>query len=115
MKKYWKTILISLVIVTTISSYYIQAAMEELNLEVTSEFIVMLSTLVYLKSKSLLPQETEDEEEITEEELIRRIIEYKKYKEITKKLRENYNEYSKRIFKMTEKKEKRIEKKIRFF
>ena len=42
----------------------------------------MSSTLLYLKSKHLLPKMQEDEEEITEEELIRRIIEYKKYKEI---------------------------------
>ena len=62
--------------------------MEEMNLEITSEFLVMSSTLLYLKSKHLLPKEQEDEEEITEEELIRRIIEYKSYKEITKKLKE---------------------------
>ena len=45
----------------------------------------MASTLLYLKSKSLLPKQEEEEEEITEEELIRRIIEYKKFKEISKK------------------------------
>ena len=56
--------------------------MERLNLEIASEFLVMASTLILLKSKSLLPKQVEDEEEITEEELIRRIIEYKKYKEI---------------------------------
>ena len=91
--------------ITQITDQYIEYinAMEKLNLEVTSEFIVMLSTLVYLKSKSLLPQDVEEEEEITEEELIRRIIEYKKYKEIVKTLRENYAEYSKRIYKLPEK------------
>ena len=75
--------------------------MQELNLEITSEFLVMASTLLYLKSKNLLPKQDE-EEEITEEELIRRIVEYKKFKEISKKLRENYDIYSKRIFKMPE-------------
>lgn len=75
-------------------------AMEEMNLEVTSEFLIMASTLLYLKSKTLLPKETEDEEELTEEELLKRIIDYKKYKEISKKLRENYEIYSKRIFKL---------------
>ena len=60
--------------------------MEQMNLEVTSEFLVMSSTLLYLKSKHLLPKVDEEEEEITEEELIRRIIEYKKDKEITKNL-----------------------------
>ena len=76
--------------------------MEQMNLEVTSEFLVMSSTLLYLKSKHLLPKVDEEEEEITEEELIRRIIEYKKYKEITKKLKENFLEYSKRFYRGTE-------------
>ena len=76
--------------------------MEQMNLEVTSEFLVMSSTLLYLKSKHLLPKTQEEEEEITEEELIRRIIEYKKYKEITKKLKANFLEYSKRFYKMAE-------------
>ena len=58
--------------------------MQEMNLEIASEFLVMASTLLYLKSKSLLPKQEEEEEEITEEELIRRIIEYKKFKEISK-------------------------------
>ena len=51
---------------------------EELNLEIASEFVVMASTLVLLKSKSLLPKDVEDEAELTEEELLRRIIDYKK-------------------------------------
>ena len=76
--------------------------MEKMNLEVTSEFLVMSSTLLYLKSKHLLPKAQEDEEEITEEELIRRIIEYKKYKEITQKLKSNFIEYSKRFYKKVE-------------
>ena len=76
--------------------------MEKMNLDVTSEFLVMASTLLYLKSKHFLPKTQDDKEEISEEELIRRIIEYKKYKEITKKLKENYLEYSKRYFKMQE-------------
>ena len=41
--------------------------MEQMNLEVTSEFLVMSSTLLYLKSKHLLPKVDEEEEEITEE------------------------------------------------
>lgn len=74
--------------------------MEQMNLEVTSEFVVMASTLLYLKSKTLLPKESEDEEELTEEQLLQRIIEYKKYKEISKKLKEMYEVYSKRVFKL---------------
>ena len=91
--------------ITQITDQYIEYlnAMEKLNLEIASEFIVMLSTLVYLKSKHLLPTTGEEEEEITEEELVRRIIEYKKYKEIIKTLRERYDIYSKRKFKLPEK------------
>ena len=77
--------------------------MEKINLDITSEFLVMASTLMYLKSKKLLPKTDNDVEEITEEELIRRIIEYKKYKEITKKLREAYLLNSKRYFREVEK------------
>ena len=74
--------------------------MEEMNLEVTSEFLVMASTLIYLKSKSLLPSDNEESEEISEEELLRRIIEYKKYKEITKTLKSMYEENSVRFIKL---------------
>ena len=74
-------------------------AMEKMNLEIASEFVVMASTLLYLKSKKLLPKQEEEEEEITEEELIKRIIEYKKFKEISKVLKENYNLFSDRFFK----------------
>ncbi len=76
--------------------------MESMNLEVTSEFIIMASTLLYLKSKKLLPNKQEDEEEITEEELIRRIVEYKKYKDITAKLRESFETFSNRLYKSQE-------------
>lgn len=71
---------------------------ESLNLEIASEFLVMASTLLFLKSKNLLPKQEEDQEELTEEELIRRIIEYKKFKEISKVLKENYLVYSNRYF-----------------
>ena len=73
--------------------------MEKLNLEIASEFLVMASTLLYLKSKKLLPKQNEEEEELTEEELINRIIEYKKFKEISKTLKQNYLIYSNRFFK----------------
>ncbi len=76
--------------------------MEELNLEVTSEFLIMASTLILIKSKSLLPKVGDEEEEITEEELLRRIIEYKKYKEISKNLKKQYEENATRLFKSPE-------------
>ena len=67
--------------------------MEQMNLEVTSEFLIMASTLLYLKSKTLLPKDSEEEEELTEEELLKRIIDYKKYKEVSLKLKDRYLEY----------------------
>lgn len=80
---------------------YIHAA-EEMNLEITSEFLIMASTLVYMKSKGLLPKQEDIEEELTEEQLIARIIEYKAYKEMAEKLRQNYDEFSGRFFKLPE-------------
>ena len=73
--------------------------MEKMNLEIASEFIVMASTLLYINSKGLLPSIKEEEKELTEEELLQRIVNYKKYKEITKTLRQNYEEFSKRLYK----------------
>ena len=90
--------------IAEITDQYIEYinAMEEMNLEITSEFLIMASTLVYLKSKSVLPNVNDDEEEISEEELIRRIIEYKKYKEITSQFKEMYKKSSIRYFKNPE-------------
>ena len=87
--------------ISDITDQYIQylKMQEELNLEIASEFLVMASTLLLVKSKGLLPKEVDDESEITEEELLRRIIEYKKYKEITKQFKERIQVYSKRYYK----------------
>ena len=61
--------------------------MEELNMEIASEFIVMASELLYIKSKMLLPSEKplnpEEEEEDPRLALMKRLIEYKKYTEIS--------------------------------
>lgn len=61
--------------------------MEELNLNIASEYLVMASELIEMKSRHLLPikeseEETEDEID-AEEELKRRLLEYQKYKEST--------------------------------
>ena len=91
--------------ISEITDQYIEyiGQMEDAKLEVASEFLIMASTLLYIKSKTLLPNEVEDEAELTEEELIRRIIEYKKYKEISKTLRQNFDEFSKRTYRFPEK------------
>lgn len=65
--------------------------MERMNLEITSNYLVMASELLYIKSKMLLPRVINDEEEIEDdprEELANRLLEYQTYKEITKTLKE---------------------------
>ncbi|MBI5642397.1 MAG: segregation/condensation protein A [Deltaproteobacteria bacterium] len=67
--------------------------MKEMNLDVAGEFLVMAATLVHIKSKMLLPV---DEEAVPEEddgvdpreELIKRLLEYQRYKEAAKELAE---------------------------
>ena len=90
--------------ISKITDQYIEYInqMEKMNLDITSEFLVMSSTLIYLKSKSLLPKIESNTEEISEEELIRRIIEYKKYKEVTQKLKEAFLQNSKKFYKNQE-------------
>lgn len=67
--------------------------MEELNINVASSYLVMASELMEIKSKSLLPSNkkeevSENEEEVSRERLISKLIEYKKYKEITSSFKE---------------------------
>jgi segregation and condensation protein A len=64
---------------------YLQA-FQELNIDVAGEFVVMAANLIYLKSRSLLPADQQPPEEDAEEDdprwdLIRQLIEYKKFKE----------------------------------
>ena len=57
---------------------------EKMNLEIASEYLVMASELIELKSKLLLPnpKNEEGEEEDPREELVNRLLEYQAYKEI---------------------------------
>ncbi len=81
---------------------------EELNINIAASYLVMASELMYLKSKSLLPvvkkddEEVEDEE-ITRENLINRLIEYKRYKEMTPVFKELEEERKKIYIKAPEK------------
>ncbi len=69
--------------------------MQEMDIEVTSEFTVMASILLYIKSKSMLPKTEEDEEEgDPEEELRRRLIEYKMIKEASLILSQRESEFA---------------------
>lgn len=59
--------------------------MEELNLDIASEYLVMATELLQYKSSMLLPKkevETDDYEEDFKTELIKKLVDYKKYKEV---------------------------------
>lgn len=63
--------------------------LEEMNIEVASEFILVASTLMRIKAKMLLPRPVLDEEgnEIDpREELVKHLLEYKRYKAVVKEL-----------------------------
>ena len=66
---------------------------KDMNLDLAGEFLVMAATLVHIKSKMLLPPdiaETEEEEEGADprEELVRRLLEYQRYREAARELSE---------------------------
>lgn len=64
---------------------YIEA-MEELNLDIASEYLIMAAELIEMKSSTLLPNKKVEEdtyEEDPREQLIARLLEYKRYKEMT--------------------------------
>ena len=69
--------------------------MRELDLEVAGEFVVMAATLLYIKSRELLPVDQQvvpegedDDEDDPRWELIRRLVEYKKFKDAAAQLQE---------------------------
>ena len=68
--------------------------MKDLHLEIASEYLSELASLIEYKSKKLLPREEVQVEEEYEEDqrtkLIARLVEYQKYKEISEKLRIDY-------------------------
>ena len=65
---------------------------EENNLEISSEFIVMASQLLWLKSKMLLPKNKEETEEDPREELTQRLLEYQQFKEASQSLAQRQNQ-----------------------
>lgn len=69
--------------------------MDELHLEVESEYLVELATLIEYKSKKLLPKkpdEIDDDYEDPKDKLVRRLLEYQKYKEVSKSLYDSFVE-----------------------
>ncbi len=75
---------------------------KELNLEIAGEFIMYAATLMYLKSRSLLPAEQKTEEEILDEErqlqeLREKLAEYEKFKQLASQL-DQRQQYEKQLF-----------------
>jgi segregation and condensation protein A len=82
--------------------------MDQFDIEVASEFLVMAATLLHIKSCMLVPkvkQEPElslEDESDPRQELITRLLEYKKYKEAGVRLRERESCFSNMFFKLPE-------------
>lgn len=66
--------------------------MKMLDIDIAGEFLVMAATLMYIKSRMLLPEDDrpvlEEEEDDPRFDLVRQLIEYKKFKEAAEKLRD---------------------------
>lgn len=85
--------------VAVITEQYMQYihTMKQLELNIASEYLVMAATLVEIKSQMLLPktelpEETEEYMEDPREELMQRLIEYRKYKEAAVQLKQKEQE-----------------------
>ena len=66
--------------------------MESMDLEVSSEFLVLAATLLNIKSRMLLPKQEDEESDAEDprEELVRRLVEYQKYKDASAYLGDNH-------------------------
>lgn len=60
------------------------------NVDIGSEFLVMASSLIHMKTRKLLPRTLPESDEMTEEELREHLEIYKKYKEVAEQLNERY-------------------------
>jgi len=79
-------------------------AMQDLDLEIASEFLVMAATLLHIKSKTLLPDRVEkpENEHDPREELVTRLLVYKCYKEFANVLADREKEWEKVFYKLPE-------------
>lgn len=79
-------------------------SMQELDLEVTSEFLVTAATLLHIKSKMLLPSKKEEQQEETDprEELVMRLLKYRKFKEFSGILRQREKDWALVYYKLPE-------------
>lgn len=92
---------IATVPLATVAEQYLDyvRAMDAVEVEIAAEYLVIAATLIYLKSKALLPpipqellDETEESPEEVEERLRRRLIAYSQYRELGQQLRERQGE-----------------------
>lgn len=79
--------------IKTITDQYLEylGMMEELNLDVAGEYLVMAATMMYLKSRLLLPADDDEEEaepDDTAADLVRQLAEYQRYREAADELRD---------------------------
>lgn len=88
--------------IATILDQYLEVmhSMKEMDLEVSSEFLVLAATLLQIKSKMLLPKDEDEEEEDPRTELVRRLLEYQQIKESLDFFRERENSAVGLFFKM---------------
>lgn len=92
---------ISIVEITEQYIEYIENA-GRFDLDLTSDFIDMASQLLQIKSRYVLYLKYNDIEEDPRKELVQKIEEYKKYREITEIIRDNMNEYDNRYYRVKE-------------
>lgn len=79
--------------IATITDQYLEYLdmFEELNLDVAGEYLVMAATLMYLKSRLLLPADEDDDEDGEADpavDLVRQLAEYQRYREAAEELRD---------------------------
>lgn len=77
-------------------------AMDRQDLNVVSEFLLMAATLIDIKCRMLLPKQVneEGEEEDPRQELVERLLEYKKYKLIAEELKDMSVDAEKNLYKV---------------
>lgn len=96
--------------IAKITDQYIEyiKTMQSIDLNMTSEFLVMAATLLEIKSKMLLPSNSKEDEQLEigeidpREDLVRRLLEYKKFKVAAEELKAKGDNQSKVFFKQKE-------------
>ncbi len=104
--------------IATITSQYMEYVelMRELDLEIAGEFIFMAATLIQIKVRMLLPrteEEVEEGEDDPRAELVRQLLEYKRYKEVAESMSDletqQRRQFPRKFFDWTKKYKKTVE------